>query len=283
MDLNILIELSKITSHMVESSAVVEEKLINNNNTDLGNTSNRNSYTVQLGDSRLILGNKKISNHSQEERQKFFDQLMGFDSSTSELRAGFQPATFNMDTLGRQLSQEYNEYQQVYNEPPLSKRFDTTNYDPVRFQLLSQDPNAKRKVYHKKTVDETRSAIQAEIEGVIKDAQRIPKPYCHRVDLDFVISGPFPYTHLDFKHPVGSAILKKQNSPFTLEEMAYNMGESILKQKERFCGLEHGPETRDNTLHIVDLCYVSKKEKEIVIEFCIKGAGSSDGIKFLNT
>jgi len=63
----------------------------------------------------------------------------------------------------------------------------------------------------------------------------------------------------------------------------YNMGESILKQKERFCGLEHGPETRENTLHIVDLCYVSKNEKQIVIEFCIRAAGSSDGIKFLNT
>ena len=67
----------------------------------------------------------------------------------------------------------------------------------------------KRKVYHKKTVDETRSAIQAEIEGIIKDAQRIPKPYCNLVDLDFAISGPFLYTHLDFKHPVGSAILSK--------------------------------------------------------------------------
>ena len=88
---------------------------------------------------------------------------------------------------------------------------------------------------------------------------------------------------MDFKHPVGSAILRKQNSPFTLEESAYNMGKSILKQKKRFCGLEHGSKTHENTLHIVDLCYVPTDEKQIVIEFCIKGAGSSDGIKFLNT
>lgn len=88
---------------------------------------------------------------------------------------------------------------------------------------------------------------------------------------------------MDFKHPVGSAVLKKQNSPFTLEEMAYNIGESILKQKERFCGLEQGPKSRENVLHIVDLCYVPKNEKQIVIEFCIKAAASSDEIKFLNT
>ena len=283
MDFDTLMELSKITLQINKDSVLIEQKLIHNHNTDIENTSNRNSYTVQLGDSRLILFNKKNSNYSEEKQQKFFEQLMGLDSSRSELRGGFQPAPVNMETFGRRLSQEYREYQEQYNTLPFSKRFDTTNYDPVRFKVLSQDLHAKREVYHKKTVDETRSAFQAEREGIIKDAQRIPKPYCNLVDLDFAISGTFPYTHLDFKHPVGSAILKKQNSPFTLEEMAYNMGESILKQKERFCGLEHGSETRENTLHIVDLCYVPKNEKQIVIEFCIKAAGSSDGINFLNT
>ena len=283
IDLNILIELSKMTSQIDENSVLIEQKLIHNNNRDIKNTSNGNSYTVQLGDSRLILFNKKNSKHSQEERQKFFEQLMGLDSSTSELRAGFQPAPFNMDTLGRRLSQEYKEYQQVYNEPPLSKRFDTRNYDPVRFQVLSQDPHAKRKVYHKKTVDETRSAIQSEIEGIIKDVQRIPKPYCNLIDLDFAISGPFPYTHLDFKHPVGSAILKKQNQTSTLRQASYKLGVTISEQKERFCGLEQGPKSRKNVLHIVDLCYVPAHEKEIVKELCLKGAGSSEGILFLNT
>ena len=208
---------------------------------------------------------------------------MGFDSSDFELpgRGGFAPV--NMDTLGRHLSQEYKKYQEQYNTPPLSKRFDTINYDPVRFQLLSQDPHAKKEVYHKKTVDETRSAIHAESEGIIKDAQRIPKPYCQLVDLDFFISGPEPFTHLDMKHPVGSSILKKQGQNKTLREMAYDLGESISDQKKRFCALEQGPETRENTLHIVDLCYVPTDEKQIVKEFCLKGAGSSKGILFLNT
>lgn len=283
MDLNILIELSKLTSQIDENSVLIEQKLIHNNNRDIKNTSNRNSYTVQLGDSRLILFNKKNSKHSQEERQKFFEQLMGFDSSTSELRAGFQPAPFNMDTLGRRLSQEYKEYQQVYNSPPLSKRFDTTNYDPVRFQLLSQDPHAKVEVYHKKTVDEARSAVQAEILGFINGVNRLPKPYCQSVDLDFVISGPSPFTHMDIKHPVGSAILKKQKQNVTLRQASSDLGETISRQKKYFCGLEQGPKNRKNVLHIVDLCYVPAHEKEIVKEFCIRGAGSSEGILFLNT
>jgi hypothetical protein len=43
---------------------------------------------------------------------------------------------------------------------------------------------------------------------------------------------------MDVKHPVGSEILRNQNSPYSLQEIANNMGESIVKQKERFCEFE---------------------------------------------
>ena len=58
---------------------------------------------------------------------------------------------------------------------------------------------------------------------------------------------------MDAKHPLGSEILLKQNSPYTLQEMAHNMGQSIAKQKGRFCGLEQGPESSENVLDVVDL------------------------------
>jgi len=60
------------------------------------------------------------------------------------------------------------------------------------------------------------------------------------------------------------------------------MGRSIIKQKQRFCGLDSGPATSKNVLHIVDLCYVPKNEKEIVKDFCIQGAESPEGILFIN-
>ena len=87
----------------------------------------------------------------------------------------------------------------------------------------------------------------------------------------------------DPKHPVGSTILKKQGQNKTLREMAYDLGEAISDQKKRFCGLEQGPRSKKNVLHIVDLCYVPTDEKQIVKELCLKGAGSSKGILFLNT
>lgn len=198
-------------------------------------------------------------------------------------RGGFSPRPMNMETLGRQLSQEYREYQKEFNSPTLSKRFDTLKFTQERFLKLAKDPSARTKVYHKTTVDEARAALQAEIMGLIENVERIPQPYCKQVDLDFRISGPAPFSHLDIKHPVGTVILKKQGRNIKLSTMASDLGESISNQKKRFCGLEQGPRSSKNVLHIVDLCYVPTNEKQIVKDFCVKAAGSSEGILFINT
>ena len=60
--------------------------------------------------------------------------------------------------------------------------------------------------------------------------------------------------------------------------MASDLGESISNQKKRFSDFDQGSISSRNVLHIVDLCYVPSHEKEIV-----KGAGSSEGILFINT
>lgn len=150
-------------------------------------------------------------------------------------------ASSSMETTSKRLSQEYREYQQRFNSPPLSKRFDTKKYDLERFKELAKDVKAKKEVFHKTTVDEARTAIHAKIEGIVDNVQRIEQTICKSVDLDFKINGPAPFKYMDVEHPVGTEILLKQNSPYTLQEMAYNMGKSIVKQKERFCGLEQGP------------------------------------------
>jgi hypothetical protein len=38
----------------------------------------------------------------------------------------------SMETMSKRLSQEYKEYQQKFNSPPLSKRFETKKYDKER-------------------------------------------------------------------------------------------------------------------------------------------------------
>jgi hypothetical protein len=288
IDFNTLVQLSKIISQLNENTVRIEQNLLQKD--FLEKTTQSKSYTVQLGDSKLILSKTHNPNYLEGQQNQFFEQqrkaynqIMSLDSSDFErsIRGGFLPV--NMDTLGRRLSQEYKEYQDQYNSPPISDRFDTKDYDSARFMQLSQDPHAKVEVYHKKTVDEARSAIQAEILGFINGVNILPKPYCQSVDLDFVISGPSPFTHMDIKHPVGSAILKKQKQNVTLRQASSDLGKTISRQKKYFCGLEQGPKNRKNVLHIVDLCYVPAHEKEIVKEFCTRGADSSEGILFLNT
>lgn len=194
-----------------------------------------------------------------EKTKKLYDEICGTSeplgsSKNYSPRGGLTPITINMDTLGRHLSQEYKEYHDQSNSPPISDRFDTKDYDSARFMQLSQDPHAKVEVYHKKTVDEARSAIQAEILEFINGVNRLPKPYCQSVDLDFVISGPSPFTYMDIKHLVGSAILKKQKQNVTLRQASSDLGKTISRQKKYFCRLEQGPKSHKNVLHIVDLC-----------------------------
>jgi len=232
--------------------------------------------TIVLGGA-LIFGPLKACANLPDSNKMSYETLIDFN------RGGFSPRPINMETFGRQLSQEYNDYQKDFNSPPLSNRFDTIKFSQQRFRELAKDPNARTEVYHKKTVDEARSALHAEMLGIVNEVKRIPQPYCKSVDLDFSISGPTPFTHLDLKHPVGSSILKKQNSPYTLKEASRNMGKSVVNQKQRFCGLEKGPVSSKNVLHVVDLCYVPKNEKEIVKNFCLEGASSSEGILFINT
>jgi hypothetical protein len=65
-------------------------------------------------------------------------------------------------------------------------------------------------------------------------------------NLDFKVDGPASYTHMDAKHPVGSEILRKQNRNIDIKTMAYDMGERIVDQKEKFCGLEQDPKSSEN-------------------------------------
>jgi|GEM_PF-3262436 hypothetical protein len=51
---------------------------------------------------------------------------------------------------------------------------------------------------------------------------------------------------MDVKHPVGSEILRKQNSKVDIKTMAFKMGKRIVDQKEKFCELEQGPKSSEN-------------------------------------
>lgn len=79
----------------------------------------------------------------------------------------------DMETIAKYLSQEYIEYKRDFNLLSLSKRFDTNKCSKERFMELSKDPRTKSTLFYKRTVDEPRAALHAEIEGIIDNVENV--------------------------------------------------------------------------------------------------------------
>ena len=189
----------------------------------------------------------------------------------------------SMDKLANSLSPEYSEFQSKYYSESLPKRFDTNNYSAREFKELAKDPRDGK--YDRVSIDEARTIVQSKLENLVIKPTRPDMETARRVDLDYKVQGPAPFTHFDVKNPVGSEILKKQGQTISLEDMSYKIGQKIVAQKHRFVGLENGPVALENVGHIVDLCYVPSSEKTIVKQNILQGAvdkGSDAGIIFLN-
>lgn len=59
--------------------------------------------------------------------------------------------------------------------------------------------------------------------------------------------------------------------------MAYRLGKKIVFQKHRFVGLENGPESSQNIVHIINLGCVPIHEKSIVRNMILEGVKSLNG------
>ena len=150
---------------------------------------------------------------------------------------------------------------------------------------LQEDPRVDDGKYDRISIDEARTIVQGKSENLVIKPTRSDMETARRVDLDYKVQGPAPFTHFDVKNPVGSEILKKQGQTISLEDMSYKIGQKIVAQKHKFVGLENGPVAPENVGHIVDLCYVPSSEKTIVKQNILQGAvdkGSDAGIIFLN-
>ena len=190
-----------------------------------------------------------------------------------------------MDKLANSLSPEYSEFQSKYYSESLPKRFDTNNYSAKEFKELAKDPRVDDGKYDRISIDEARTIVQGKSENLVIKPTRSDMETARRVDLDYKVQGPAPFTHFDVKNPVRSEILKKQGQTISLEDMSYKIGQKIVAQKHKFVGLENGPVAPENVGHIVDLCYVPSSEKTIVKQNILQGAvdkGSDAGIIFLN-
>ena len=188
-----------------------------------------------------------------------------------------------MDAMSNSLNPEFLQYQKDYYPKSSPQRFNTNQCPSSKFNQLAYDP--VRNKHTRISIDEARAVVQAELQNVVIEPTRANELEARRVDLDFTVQGPDPWTHVDIKQPIGSKALSKQGQTISVENMAYKLGQKIVKQKDRFVGLENGPLSSENVGHIVDLCYVPSSEKAIVKQNVLQGAadnGSDTGIVFLN-
>lgn len=189
----------------------------------------------------------------------------------------------SMDAMSNSLNPEFSQYQNDYYPRSLPPRFDTTQCPSSKFNQLAHD--SVRNKYTRISIDEARAVVQAELQNVVIGPNRANQVESRLVDLDFTVQGPYPWTHVDIKQPIGSEALIKQRQTISLEKMEYKLGQKIVDQKHRFVSLEKGPVGSHNVGHIIDLCYVPSSEKAIVKQKVLQGAldkGSDAGIVFLN-
>jgi hypothetical protein len=191
----------------------------------------------------------------------------------------------SLDTMANLLSPEYLKYQNNEVPPFLRKRFNTNKCSYERFVELARDPRYSTPTFTRVSIEEALIALQAEMEGLIINPRRPDSTIARKMDLDFLIDGPNGFTHLDTKQPVGTETLKIQGQSETIEGMGNKIGKRLVQQKKTFVGVEGGPKSPENVLHLITLNYLPDYEKQPVIDNVLNGAeeaGSTYGIKFMN-
>lgn len=178
------------------------------------------------------------------------------------------------------MDKEYAEFQQSMHP--------NTECSRERFEELCR--NSETGKIDKKSIEEAKTALRAEAEGIVDNVARPSKNRDKRMRSDFLVSGPPPYTHLEVKKPIDFKTLEAKGIDITgfpsLDVVAANMGRDIPKQKSGFCGMLGGPGNPENVLHIVDFENIPAAQIQSMQDYILINAenvgGSSDGIKFLN-
>jgi hypothetical protein len=217
--------------------------------------------------------------------RNFQDVMLKTLSSDRQVPLADTPSPQPIETIGLSLSEECTDFISHLKSVGIENKFDTDKISKEKFIQLGTDPFHEK--ITKQLIKEARTSIQAELEGYIINPHRPAKTIAKIVDLDYLIDGPNPYTHFDPKDLVGSITLVVQDQSIMVEEMAFNSGVKIAKQKNNFIGLhESAPKSLQNVLHGVNLDDVPVSEKQMVKDNLIKGFKSKEnsiyGIIFLN-
>jgi hypothetical protein len=170
----------------------------------------------------------------------------------------------------------------------MKKKGYEVNISEDRFLELATNPQTG-KFDQKSIYRSTDGGLQLEVTGVVKNLRRPDNP---KVDLDFVAqrasSGETIF--IDQKGMIDFVSLADKGIDISHfpshESVAFDMGKKSVEQKARFIGLDQGPASMQEVLHVYNFDKIhNKTEIPLLIQAVLNGAeqmGYLDGIMFLN-
>lgn len=169
----------------------------------------------------------------------------------------------------------------------LKKENYSVNFSEERFLELAKNPQTGK--FDEKSIFETTGGLKLEAKGVIRNLRG---PENRKVDLDFMAErvGSGKTIFVDHKGMIdfGSLLDKGIDiSGFPSHEtVVFRMGRDSVEQKQDFIGLDKGPASMEEVVHLYDFEKIrSTAEKPLRMQAVLNGAeqvGYTDGSIFLN-
>lgn len=163
----------------------------------------------------------------------------------------------------------------------------TTHISEDRFLELCINPQTN--CFDEKSLFETTGDLQFELSGQIKNLRRPNNP---AVDLDFVAewTSSDKTIYIDLKRMIDFQSLANKGiniSGFpSHESVAFNMGKESINQKDMFVGLNKGPTSREDVLHLFNFEAIQNRaEVPVLVQAVLNGAeqqGYTNNLMFLN-
>ena len=180
------------------------------------------------------------------------------------------------------IEQEYKDFLKK-----ISEKGYTIDCSQDRFRDLTTNPQTGQ--IDRKSVTEAIGGLEGEALGMYTNLRRVENL---NVDLDFQIDSKNGYRFLDPKTMIDFNSLKEQGKDITYfpshEQVAYNMGADIPRQKGAFLNKPGGPspQSPDEVLHLINFDKIrNPSEKPGLINAVLQGAednGNALDIKFIN-
>ena len=159
-------------------------------------------------------------------------------------------------------------------------------------RFLELGTNPKTGKFDVDSITEVKGGLQGEIQGLYTNLQRPTNP--QKVDLDFqatdVKTGKPIF--VDIKSMIDFQSLADEGREISYfpdhKSVAFTMGKKSVQQKNRFIGVEQGPKSPADVLHVFNFENIRNSDEKLsLVEAVLNGAEQegwtdTDGMYFLN-